>query len=280
MYPCPPLHAAYTCQNVPCWVVLCSVAVPPKGSVWVHVLHGRSVQRVSAVPCANRLFWGLVGVRWYPVPEVVPAATRRVCLAVPPRPTAVREGGLPPLSPQSLPRRWGRGGGVPFKAVEGGYCRLQMPLSLALAVRETWLGTGRVPWRGVPATAQLPRAKLRKGGGEVRADAPGRLTAHGGCARRALIPLRAGDSRGRERTAHTLRNEDDLPAIQDLRRERVHSPKAMSKVVDSGGWHERAHAVHGPAENISVATTALDDQNGPAAVDRMHQLVLHHLRRA
>ena len=34
------------------------------------------------------------------------------------------------------------------KAVGGGYCRLQMPLRLALAVRETVPGVGWAPWRG------------------------------------------------------------------------------------------------------------------------------------
>ena len=32
--------------------------------------------------------------------------------------------------------------------VGDGYCRLQMPLKLALAVRGQWLGIGWAPWRG------------------------------------------------------------------------------------------------------------------------------------
>ena len=42
------------------------------------------------------------------------------------------------------------------KAVGGGYCRLQMPLKLALGVREQWLGVGWAPWEGGEVPPPLP----------------------------------------------------------------------------------------------------------------------------
>ena len=48
-------------------------------------------------------------------------------------------------------RRLGRRLEEVAKAVGGGYCRLQMPLRLALVVRGgQWLGIGWAPWRGLP----------------------------------------------------------------------------------------------------------------------------------
>ena len=76
------------------------------------------------------------------------------------------ETGLPGKGPQRRPQRHlGRRLEEVAKAVGGGYCRLQMPLRLALAVRETVAGHGlgaleggvtppplpMHPWLGVPA---------------------------------------------------------------------------------------------------------------------------------
>ena len=51
------------------------------------------------------------------------------------------------------------------KAVGGGYCRLQMPLTLALGVRGQWLGISWGPWRG--GTSPRSNASLAEGRGRV-----------------------------------------------------------------------------------------------------------------
>ena len=63
--------------------------------------------------------------------------------------------------PQRRPKqRLGRRLEEVAKAVGGGHCRLQMPPSLALGVRETWLGIGWAPSRGVS-----PPSNASRGGG-------------------------------------------------------------------------------------------------------------------
>ena len=49
------------------------------------------------------------------------------------------------------------------KAVGGGYCRLPMPLSMALAIERQWLGVGRAPWRGEEVPTPLSNASLGQG---------------------------------------------------------------------------------------------------------------------
>ena len=73
---------------------------------------------------------------------VLPGGLR---LMAPTPPRDALEGKAPQRRPQK--RLDGRSEEV-AKAVGGDYCRLQMPLTLALGVRGQWLGIGWGPWRG------------------------------------------------------------------------------------------------------------------------------------
>ena len=82
--------------------------------------------------------------------------------APPPLPRVVLEGEGPQRRSQ---QRFGRQLEAVAKAVGGGCCRLQMPLSLALAVRKTALGIGWAPWRGggVSVTNAIEAGACRQG---------------------------------------------------------------------------------------------------------------------
>ena len=59
-------------------------------------------------------------------------------------------------TPEGPQRRLDRRLGEVAKAVGGRYCRLQMPLNLALGVTETVAGHKRAPWRGAGVTCPPP----------------------------------------------------------------------------------------------------------------------------
>ena len=91
---------------------------------------------------------------WGPLEgEGVPPTPPKASLPPPPPLSDALEGKGPQRRPQ---QRLGRRLEGVAKAVGGGYRRLRMPFSLALAVRGTWLGIGWAPWRG---KGSLPPSK-------------------------------------------------------------------------------------------------------------------------